>query len=281
MRSQPARPVEWRHSRRLRRWDGMAALAPLVAFLIILGAVIASQVGWRDPADKIKGPPSPSDFLWSGQATTGSQNAQQAFVSGVRLTPCLDTQATPFPRSVAARSVTVSWLFNGSSYGLARIQSPTCDPPARPFNHATWLFVLGRTLDPAHEWDPNGGGDIAFGPADAAQPPPSWLPLPADTYHQELLTGPSYASGAVWAGQTRLFIFGHVADVAIRPAGATSVTVGGDAAWLTTANGLTTVTRVLPDGSSLFFSGAAAPTSVRSLAAAAFAHVNDALQPLA
>ncbi len=85
-------------------------------------------------------------------------------------------------------------------------------------------------------------------------------------------------SVVAWDAQTRLFVFGHVADSAIRPSGAASVVVDGHQGWVTTENDMTTVTVTLDDGSTLFFSGTTSPAQTQALAADAFPHMNEILE---
>ncbi len=170
-----------------------------------------------------------------------------------------------------------------SNYGLADIQV-TCVPPAQPFH---FMLLQLYHNDPNGGWRPMGGAMVGKNGnrSTDSPPPPSWLPLPDDTYvrydvqHPGLQESPA-ASVVAWDGQTQLFVLGHVADRAVQPGDATAVNVDGQPGWMTSENGLVTVTEALPDGTARFFAGTASPARVQALAADAFAHSADVLQPL-
>lgn len=75
-------------------------------------------------------------------------------------------------------------------------------------------------------------------------------------------------------------MLGHVADPATKPADATSITVNGQAGWLTRQNGIITVTVPQADGVTAFFAGAGSTTQIEALAAIAFSHMDEVLAPL-
>jgi hypothetical protein len=83
-----------------------------------------------------------------------------------------------------------------------------------------------------------------------------------------------------WDAQTRIFVFGHVADRAMKAVDATSIVIGNQTGWMTTENGLMTITVARTDGTTLFFSGTASQTDIQALATEAFTHADDALEPI-
>lgn len=198
------------------------------------------------------------------------------------LTSCQNAPNAARGSGGAPRSATVTWLVSSPNYGLARIQT-VCDAPGLAVH--TWLFELYR--DPARGWTPQGGYNAVHWSVDptVVATPPSWLSLPSDIYDRVTVEQPGIheqpqASVIGWDAQTHLFVLGHIADQAIQPSEAHQLILNGVPGWMTEGSGLTTVTETLPDGTSLFFSGTAAPASVQSMAAEAFAHANEALEPL-
>lgn len=281
MGNQPIRQERSALARRLRRWDG-AALLGVVAILLIVAGMLIAQHGGQPNLNPGLGP-EPQRFLWAEQATLNSQTPQQAYAAAMRLTPCIGAPSATPGLGGPPRSSSVTWIVATHNYGLAHIEA-TCDPPARTYR--LWLFEIFRI--PAQGWRPQGGviaSNWSANPDVTPTPTPTWLSLPHDTYNYFQIEQPGIAEypevGVVeWDAQQRLFIFGHIADQAIRPANASSVVVDHLPGWMTTENGLVTITVGRADGTTLFFSGTAAPSVIQSLAAQAFAHADEALQPL-
>lgn len=267
------RRARWRPVRLATSLVALAAVVTLAAY----GAMRLVQPVQRQGYGAV---PPPVMFTWNGGATLGSQTPQQAYTAAMTLTPCVGGPGSLPMRGAPPRSATATWLAAGPNYGLVRIQ-PVCDQSARPIH--LWLFIIARQGD---YWGMQQGvieGNWST-KVPGITPPPAWLPLPSDTYAQTLIARPEGVhppdSVVAWDARTRLFVFGHVADSAIRPGDATSVVVDGHTGWVTTANGMTTVTVTLGDGSTLFFSGTTSPTQTQALAADAFPHMNEVLPSL-
>ncbi len=277
MEHRSAKAEQCTHAGRMGRWNGV--VAPL-ALLTALCALVAACGG--TPTASLDNRPPPRLFFWSQQATLNSQTPQEAYAAAMDLTPCVgEPSATP-GRGNPPVSTIVSWLISTRNYGLATIQVD-CNPPGHSFHR--WLFELFR--DSTGAWSPQGGyiADNWSTNATVTVSPPKWLNLPTDTYNYFDVMQPGTnespeVSVVNWDAQTRLFVFGHIADQAIRPDGATLVALNGASGWMTIENGLVSITTVRTDGSTLFFSGTATPAETQTLAESAFAHVNEALQPL-
>ncbi|MGH2503308.1 MAG: hypothetical protein ACRDID_12445 [Ktedonobacterales bacterium] len=262
------------------RWDAVVLLGGFAVFLALLGMLIANHGGAPNLNPGLG--PQPSSFVWTQRATLNSTTPQEAYLAAMRLTPCLGAPSATPGLGGPARSTSITWIVATPNYGLAQIQA-VCDPPARSFHR--WLFELYRV--PTGGWRPQGGYIAGHWSrnASATSPAPNWLALPNDTYDYSNVQQPGIgetpeASVVSWDAQTRLFVFGHIADRAIRPDGAASIVVDRQSGWMTAANGLVTVTVVRADGTTLFFSGTATSAEVQALAAEAFAHTDEALQPL-
>lgn len=281
----PARRQALPASVRPERWRGFALRSIVAAITVAFSALLAACGGASTPT--VSSRPAPRLFSWTESATTTTQTPQAAYAAAMRLTPCLPGAA--WYAGDPPRSSTVTWLLSAPDYGLANIQV-TCAPPAQPFH----LFLLQLYRDAATGgWRPTGTsivGKNANTPGATVHdpgygPPPAWLPLPDDAYVRYILQQPGYQQspeGSIvdWDGQANLFVLGHIADRAVQPMDATPLNREGGAAWMTSENGLVTVTQILADGTTRFFAGTAAPTQAQALAAAAFAHSDDVLQPL-
>lgn len=275
-------PREARRRERRARWRPFRLAISLVALAAVVTLAAYGVTRLVQPTHWVSSPavPPPQMFVWNTSATLGSQTPQQAYAAAMTLTPCVGGPGSTFGHGGPPRSATVTWLAAGPNYGLVRIQ-PVCGPSARPIH--LWLFTIVRYDD---RWIMQQGEIEGNWSAKDQRitPPPAWLPLPADTYAEERVAGPQGVvppdSVVAWDAQARLFVFGHVADSAIRPSGATSVVVDGHRGWVTTENDMTTVTVTLDDGSTLFFSGTTSPAQTQTLAADAFPHMNEVLENL-
>ena len=279
-RQEPSTSVHWGHMRALAR---LASAATLVAALSSLVVACGGA-----PASRAVLIPPPVLFRWTELATRTATTPQTAYAAGMRLSPCLGRPGATSGGGDPPRSSAVIWLVTTSSYGLADIQI-ACAPPAQPPH--LWLLELFRDTVTGG-WRLMGGrivGKNGDTTSAGSAPLPTWLPLPADSYVRYDVMQPGLqespeASVLAWDGLTHLFVFGHIADRAVQPAGAIQLSgedsSGGMAKWLTSENGLVTVTQELSDGTTRFFAGTSSPASVQTLAADAFAHSSAVLRPL-
>lgn len=272
-------PVHKPHAspRRTQRYLALFAVAIVAVILVaVLGTIIILN---QTPSPKSL--LSPSLWTWSQQGAYDSQTPQEALAANIHLTPC--DGAPP-------QTATVTWLDAGHDYGFAFI-SVIC--PHQPQPYATIYLALGR--DDQHHWTIQAADTLgrrnAGVPSNSTSvsdvPVPAWLPLPSDTYSGDWVSwqrgSTPPASVAAWytgSSTFRTFVFGHVADPAMRPTDATSVQVNGETGWITDENGMVIVTLPLADGSTAFFAGTGTASQVEDLAARAFPHMDDVLPPL-
>lgn len=266
---------------------GVTALGGIAGVLAAAtAAVIAVALQRPAPAPTSGAVPPPPLYVFSRLALRDSMTPEEAFAAGVTLTPCQGPAGPgPAPQSAPPRTATVTWLDAGPNYGLALIRV-TCPPQARSYP-AVWLFSLGR--DAQHHWIPQAGYIVSNNPANPAPAPssgqvPPWLALPPDRYIPFGRPGSRgvnpAASVAAWYAPARTFVFGHVADPAARPEGATPVVVDGHAGWATDQDGIATVTVPLPDGTTAFFGGTGPVEQIESLVASALDHMDEVLAPV-
>jgi hypothetical protein len=83
--------------------------------------------------------------------------------------------------------------------------------------------------------------------------------------------------GIDWLYANETFVAGRNLGRAYEPKSATSVTVRGHAAWISSEGGYTTITVPLPGNQVFFFSGTTSPQTVQQLAEAAVAHLDEFL----
>lgn len=286
VRSNSVEHVSGRHqafpsSGHMRRRCGHVRRVIAPALIACLGAILAACGG--APSSSVSSNPPPELFRWDEPATMTAQMPQTAYTAAMNLTPCLGAPGSSSFMGAPPSSSSVTWFVTTPNYGLADIQV-TCVPPAKPFH---LMLIQLYHNDPNGGWRLMGGAMVGKNgiPSAASAPPPSWLPLPGDTYvrYDVEYPGPHEspaASVVAWDGQTQLFVLGHVADRAVQPGDATPVNVDGHPGWMTSENGLVTVTEALPDGTTRFFAGTASPVRMQTLAEGAFAHSADVLQPL-
>lgn len=273
----------------IRRPRRFLALTGVAAAAVLLVAVLGTMT-LLNQTPSPRSVPLPRLYIWSHNAAYDSKTPQEAFAANMQLTPCVDATSSETGRGTPPESATVTWLDAGRDYGLAFINI-TCPHQPRPYT--LWLSSLGR--DDQRHWDTQTGyiltnwnsGSQSTSTSVSNVQVPSWLSLPSDTYIGIRVPGPvglnPPASVAAWYSSSRnvrTFIFGHVADPATRPAGATSVQVNGQAGWVSEQNGIVIVTLPLTDGSTAFFVGTGTVSQVEELAARAFAHMDDVLPPL-
>ncbi|HEX9037798.1 MAG TPA: hypothetical protein VF808_12505 [Ktedonobacterales bacterium] len=276
-----------RTARRPRAW--VAVVATAVVFLGFIGSLFALHGGallpgglWK-PTPWLSVPP-PQYIIWQPGAAD-SVSPQQYFDTGARLTPCMHDPGATAHRGAPPKATAVTWLFSRPNYGIVNIQV-TCSRQARPI----WLWLQAFGSDAAGRWQEQGGRiypnqNPFHSEADAV---PAWLPLPSGAYDREEALAPYVAtpgepptaSLVVWLSQTRTYFLGHVSAGEQRPDGATTVLVNGRLGWAVQENGIVTVTTLLDDGTTLFFSGTGTPAEIEALAPIGFAHMSEALQPL-
>jgi len=105
---------------------------------------------------------------------------------------------------------------------------------------------------------------------------PQWLPiLPRQDYISQSMGGEAWVIDWLYANGT--YAAGRYVGQAYEPQSATSLTVMGHAAWISTEGAYTTITVPLPGNQTFFFSGTTSLQNVRQLAEAALGHLDELL----
>ena len=222
--------------------------------------------------------PPPQPYIWK-RVTPAPPTPQQAYAAGIsQLRLCFNSPTTT--------PTTNTWLVAGPTYGVVLVHADCSqDPTGARDSFALLPLALDKSAQPrCPAWEIEDGSVGPPPPAGAnmgqmAFQIPSWLPLPKDNY----LPQPMGASDIVPSSllllesSTRLFVTGHYAGSATRPAGTETVTVAGRPGWRMSENGVVTVTVPLANGATFFFAGAADATTIQNLASAALPHLDTLL----
>jgi hypothetical protein len=221
----------------------------------------------------------PQEIIEHPEAAAGSTSPQAAFTKSVTLLPCAATAATNYGYGTPAAHLAVSWIVADKISGivLARAECPSTDPDPRPR-----IYLLGYRRDQSGTWHQDRGVITRqYAADDPVTPPtktpasshvPSWLPLPPSFYSYQTTTIPETV---LWSSRQHIVVTGIAQQDAIRPAQATSLTVGGSAGWYDEENGVNMVVVPLSAGKTFFFASDISGNQLIDLANRAFQHLQD------